>query len=169
MPRNQQDNTKIRSSQIDLKPGEVKIVELAERTLFYAYNFEKDDVIQFGSTIGTVFEKPAPMLQYPEPSFCILPTELEAIKYSGAKYIRILSQGKTFCISVRDFEAHAVDYDHKNYGHQHRVPIKFFQVIFRVGKRNNSIDHPPEEITDPMQPITIKHEPLWKKLDLFSR
>jgi hypothetical protein len=143
-----------------LRPGEIQVTEAGPGVFrFFAFNAEAQCTKHIGTVVGQTYEKVAAILRSPEPSLLLTVAELDAVIWTGAKFIRV-QKGGTFSISVEDFQAAKVEYFHQVYGRQWRVPLSAFQSSKGVQKRNPILDNPVEPQADSEG---------WHRLDLFSR
>jgi hypothetical protein len=155
MLTNSNNTTNARAGKITVKEGR-KGIE------FYAFNFQHGKPLHIGTLIGRTYEKTAPILQKPEPSFSLPQSELGAAIEQGAEFIRFIARGAigTYAISVTDFQLFAQPYYNQAYGPQMRVSLGNFSHTSKVSKRNAHIDNPAIEQAGPL----IKQE---KQLGLF--
>jgi hypothetical protein len=126
------------------KAGQIQVREGKKGTEFYAFNFQHKKPLHIGTLIGSVYEKTAPILHKPEPSFSLPKSELGAAIAQGAAFIRFIARGAfgTYSISVEDYERYGEPYYNAAYGPQIRVPLTKFQRIAKVEKRNPIVDNP---------------------------
>jgi hypothetical protein len=145
------------------KAGQIQVREGKKGIEFYAFNFQHKKSLHIGTLIGATYEKTAPILQKPEPSFCSPQAELAAIEQAGGQFIRFIGRGRpgTFAISLEDFKLHGEPYLNPGYGPQIRVSLRHFAYSVKVGRRNAIIDNPPVMRNDPLEPVTIKQMSLF--------
>lgn len=126
------------------KTGEIRLEESKGKVKFFAFNHEHKKSLHVGSLIGVTYEKTAPMLRKPEPSFCLPSSELAAIEQAGGQFIRFIARGSvgTYAISLEDFKRHGERYFNAGYGYQVRVPVVKFAYSAKVAKRNPIVDNP---------------------------
>jgi hypothetical protein len=138
--------------------GKITVIEGKKGIEFYAFNHEHQKRLHVGTLSGAVYEKTAPILRQPEPSFCLPGSELAAIEEAGGRFIRFIARGTvgTYAISLADFKLHGERYFARGYGYQTRVPLTRFEYSPRVVKRN-----PVLETTAPL----IRRE---SQMSLFS-
>lgn len=131
------------------KAGQIQTREGKKGVEVLAYNFQHGKPLHIGTLIGSVYEKTAPILHKPEPSFALPKSELGAVIEQGAAYIRFIGRGMpgTYSISVDDFQLHGIPYFNRSYGNQIRVSLRRFEYSPKVQKRNNIVDNPPVERT----------------------
>jgi hypothetical protein len=143
--------------------GKIMIREGRKGLEFYAFNHQHRKQLHIGTLSGAVYEKTAPILEKPEPSFSLPQSELGAAIEQGAGFIRFIGRGRpgTFSISVQDFQKYGQPYFNQSYGPQVRVSLTKFAYSPRVSKRNPIMDSPALEIArDIIKPQT-------KQMDLF--
>jgi hypothetical protein len=145
------------------KAGKIEIREGKKGLEFYAFNHEHKKPLHIGTLSGIVYEKTVPILQKPEPSFCLPTSELAAVEQAGGQFIRFIGRGRpgTFSISLEDFKSHGQSYFNAGYGKQVRVALTKFAYSSKVGKRNLIIDCPPVSRNDPFEPVTNKQYSLF--------
>jgi len=145
--------------------GKIQIKEGKKGIEFYAFNFQHGKSLHIGTLIGRIYEKTAPILQKPEPSFSLPQSELGAAIEQGAEFIRFIARGAvgTYAISVTDFKQQARPYFNQSYGPQMRISLTNPNLSHtsKVVKRNPILDSPPLEVARPI----IKEKP--KQMDLF--
>jgi hypothetical protein len=152
-----------------IKAGEIEVREGKKGIEFYAFNFQHGKPLHIGTLIGRTYEKTAPVLQKPEPSFSLPQSELGAAIEQGAEFIRFIGRGRpgTFSISVTDFQSHGEPYFNQAYGPQVRVSLTRFSYTPKVQKRNSITDNPPLEVArDIIKPE--KQMPLFSGLNAIS-
>lgn len=127
------------------KAGDIQVREGKKGIEFFAFNHQHGKPLHIGTLSGATYEKTAPILQKPEPSFCLPQSELAALEQAGGQFIRFIGRGRsgTFAISVSDFKLHAEPYYNRAYGYQWRVKLSAFSYCAKVSKRNAQIDSPP--------------------------
>jgi hypothetical protein len=135
-----------------LRAGEIQVREGKRGLEFFAFNHEHKKPLCIGTLSGLTYEKTAPMLQKPEPSFCLPTSELAAIEKADGQFIRFIARGSvgTYAISVDDFKRHSETYFNAAYGYQLRVPVVKFSFSPKVSKRNKIVDCPPVETVQPL-------------------
>jgi hypothetical protein len=135
-----------------LKAGQIQVREGKRGLEFFAFNHQHKKPLCIGTLSGLTYEKTAPMLHKPEPSFCLPTSELAAIEQAGGQFIRFIARGSvgTYAISLEDFKRHAEKYFNASYGYQLRVPVVKFSYSPKVAKRNPIVDNPPV-IEQPLQ------------------
>src|SRR5215217_8873732 len=111
-----------------LQAGKIQVKEGKKGIEIYAYNHEHGRPLHVGTLIGRTYEKTAPILQKPEPSFCLPQSELGAVIEQGGEFIRFIGRGRpgTYAISVTDFQRHGEPYFNQSYGPQIRVALTQF-------------------------------------------
>ena len=137
-----------------VKAGEIQIKETKRGIEFHAFNFQRQRMIHIGTLSGQIYEKVAPILRQPEPSFSLPQSEFGEVVEMGAGFIRIVTPDKsgTYAISVPDFKLHAEAYYNASYGPQWRVPLGKFSHVAKVAKRNARTDNPViEQVRDIIQ------------------
>ena len=142
-------------NQLVKKAGEVTISESKKgRIKFYAYNHQQGRRLHIGTLSGAVYEKVAPVLRQPEPSFSLTLSELGAVEQTGAEFIRVVLPDKsaTYSISARDFRRFAEAYYHAGYGPQMRCALTHFSHVAAVQKRSARRDNPVIETTREIRP-----------------
>jgi hypothetical protein len=134
--------------------GKITVTEGMKGLQLYAFNHERKKQLHIGTLAGVVYEKTAPILNKPEPSFCLPQSELAAIEEAGGQFIRFIARGTvgTYAISVQDFRLHGEKYFNAGYGPQIRVPLAKFAFTSKVSKRNPIIDNPVIETVQPIGP-----------------
>lgn len=145
------------------KAGEITTREGKRGIEFLAFNHEHKKLLCIGTLSGMTYEKTAPILQKPEPSFCLPTSELAAIEREGGQFIRFIGRGRpgTFSISLEDFKLHGEKYFNASYGYQVRVPLSKFAYSAKVAKRNAVTDNPALPVVAPL----IKRE---RQMSLFG-
>lgn len=136
------------------KAGQISVQEGKKGLEFFAFNHQHGEPLHIGTLSGSTYEKTAPILNKPEPSFCLPHSELAAVEQAGGRFIRFIGRGRpgTFAISLADFRRLAVPYHNPAYGEQWRVPLGMFQRTDKVSKRNAMVDSPPiEREADPIR------------------
>ncbi len=110
------------------KAGQITIREGKKGIEFWAFNHEHKKSLCVGTLSGSVYEKTAPILQKPEPSFCLPQSELTMIEQAGGQFIRFIARGHvgTYAISLQDFKLHGEQYFNAGYGKQIRVSLTKF-------------------------------------------
>lgn len=153
----QSDNTIISQA------GKITVREGKKGIEFYAFNHEHKKSLHVGTLSGQVYEKTAPILRQPEPSFCLPMSELAAIEQQGGQFIRFIARGTvgTYAISLQDFKLYGERYFARGYGYQTRVPLTRFAYSPKVVKRNAILDNPPLETAGPIAPRE-KQMGLWR-------
>src|SRR5688572_16585714 len=114
-----QSNSNI-SHQI-VKAGEIQTEEgKGGKLKFFAFNHQRGKRLHIGSLIGVVYEKVAPVLRQPEPSFSLTQSEFGAVTETGAGFVRIIPPDKsaTYSISLQDFQRFSEPYYNVSYGPQ---------------------------------------------------
>jgi hypothetical protein len=151
------------------KAGKIEVKQGKKGTEFYAFNHQHGKPLHIGTLCGRTYEKTAPILQKPEPSFCLPQSELGAVIEHGAEFIRFIGRGRpgTFCISVQDFQRHGEPYFNQSYGPQIRVSLTCpkLQHSLKVQKRNSITDNPPVEVAAPI----IKPKEKDQQTSFFDR
>jgi len=137
-----------------LRAGKIQIREGKKGREFFAFNHEHKKSLHIGTLSGATYEKTAPILNKPEPSFCLPQSELTAIEQAGGQFIRFIARGSvgTYAISLDDFKRHGEKYFNAGYGYQIRVPLTKFAYSPRVTKRNAMLDNPVIATTEPIGP-----------------
>jgi hypothetical protein len=137
-----------------LRAGEIQIREGKKGKEFFAFNHEHKKPLHIGTLSGATYEKTAPMLRKPEPSFCLPSSELSAVERAGGLFIRFIARGSvgTYATSLEDFKRHGEKYFNASYGSQVRLALKFFQYSPKVAKRNPIVDNPVIAINEPIGP-----------------
>ena len=137
--------SQIYDSTKQIKAGEIILKETKRGLEFHAFNFQRQRLLHVGTVIGATYEKVAPVLRQPEPSFSLPQSELAAVEECGAEFIRIVLPDKsmTYSIAVKDFRRHGEAYYNAHYGPQVRCALGAFQHTTKVGKRSPLLDNPP--------------------------
>ena len=141
------------NSNTNTQAGKITVREGRKGIEFYAFNHQRRKQLHIGTLAGSVYEKTAPILEKPEPSFCLPQSELAAIEQEGGQFIRFIARGAvgTFAISLEDFKLHGERYFNPGYGPQIRVPLtRFPSHTPKVQKRNRITDNPPAQVTAPI-------------------
>jgi hypothetical protein len=140
------------------KTGTIQTRQGRKGVEFWAYNHQHEKPLHVGTLSGAVYEKTAPILHKPEPSFCLPLSELAAVEEAAGRFIRFIGRGRpgTFSISVEDFKLHGEKYFNASYGYQIRVALKWFAYTSKVGKRNPIIDNP---VIEQSRPILRDRQP----------
>jgi hypothetical protein len=144
---------------IQVRPGE-RGVE------FHSWNHQRERMLHVGTLSGVTYEKQAQILQRPEPSFALCESELHAIEENRGEFIRIVSGGSTYSISLEDFKRYAVPYFNPSYGPQLRASLRYWVYVAKKAKRNARRDNP---VIQTSEPFTQRPQSSWRNLDLFSR
>jgi hypothetical protein len=126
------------------KAGQITTEQSGGKVKFFAFNHERGKPLHIGSLVGVVYEKTAPILNKPVPSFCLPQSELAAIEQAGGQFIRFIARGAvgTYAISLDDFKLHGESYFNAGYGLQVRVPLAKFSSVPKTAKRNSITDNP---------------------------
>jgi hypothetical protein len=134
------NNYNTRWGDIQIRPGKRGGIEI------HAYNHERGRSVHVGTVKGAVYEKGnCAILRKPEPSFCLNRAELQAAREAGAQFVRMIADGKTYSISLTDFERSAEYFNNVFYGLQMRAPLRFFAFSSTTAPRNPITDNPPIE------------------------
>lgn len=117
---------------IEARPGKRGIEILA-------MNHERGRRVHIGTIKRGVYEKGnAAILRKPEPSFCMMRAELEAVKENGAEILRLITPEKQpYTISLSDFEQYAEVYFNAFYGEQMRCSRRHFETTTATRKAQN--------------------------------
>jgi hypothetical protein len=135
-----------------LKAGSIQVQEGKKGLEFFAFNHERGKPLHVGTLSGLTYEKTAPLLRKPEPSFCLPTSELAAIEHYGGQFIRFVARGSigTYAISLEDYKRHAEKYYNAAYGYQMRCSLKWLSYSPKVSKRNPIVDNPPVATSQPV-------------------
>lgn len=126
-----------------IQPGEIEVHEGQGRQKFYALNPHRGGKRHIGTLIGATYEKTAQILRKPEPSLALTAPELEAVQVLGGQFVRVIvNNSETYAISTADFVRHAERFVNPFYGHQMRVPLRYWASTSRTAKRNALVDNP---------------------------
>ncbi len=144
------------------KAGEIQLKETRRGIEFHAFNFQRQRMLHIGTIKGQTYEKQAPILRRPEPSFSLPQSELGKVQECGAGFIRIITPDKwTYSISVQDFDRWKEPYYNASYGPQWRVPLGKFEHVAVATKRNAKLDNPVKQIVNPFASIEMKQQSLF--------
>jgi hypothetical protein len=148
------------------KAGEVRVSATSRGETLQCYNYSQKRWTGVGSISGATYEKVANVLKVVKgnycPSFTLTEAELQAARDCGASFMRVISDGVTYSISLNDFEKYAESYINSFYGNQLAVSVEHFAQTGKTKKRNKRMDSPPLPHGEGY------HRPQPQQLDLFQ-
>lgn len=132
----------MQNSNSNLQAGQILLKDFGGVIQVHAFNFERQMTVHIGTirqtSRGVIYEKAAPVLMKPEPSFCFTTAEFSAVLSSGVEFIHVVPPGKlgTYSIDVERFSKLGTPYFNGIYGDQKKVPLSAFSYVGKTFKKS---------------------------------